>query len=111
MDCDGRVVGQRDRDRQRVGDHGEPRVHRQQGGEPRRRGPRIEDDRPAVRELVERGPGDALLLRGHDRLALGHRQLEAEPLDRYRAAVHTVQKPAALKRCEVAAHSLLRHVE
>ena len=94
-----------------MGDHGEPQVHRQQSGEQRRRSPSIDDDRPAVRELVERGPGDAFLLRGHDRLALGHSRLEAEPLDRYRAAVHTVQKPAALKRSEVAAHSLLRHIE
>ena len=88
---------QRRGDRDRVGDDGELAVERKQLGQPHRRGAGVEDDRAAVGELVERRAGDALLLVDGVHLAVGDARLDAEALDRDRAAVHATQHAAPLE--------------
>ena len=95
----------------RVGQDDELAVRRQGVGETCGGRAGIEQDRAFVRELRERQLGDPLLLGGEDAVAGREGGLEAEPLDRDRAAVDTPQEGVALEGRQVATDRLGGHPE
>ena len=98
-------------DRDRVRHDGELAIEREQLGQTDGRGAGVDDDRAAVGQLVERRARDALLLGDRVHLAVGDARLDAETLDRDRAAVHPAQHAAALEGGQIAPHGLGCHRE
>ena len=86
-------------------------VQGQHLGDAHGRRPGVDDDRPAVRELVERDLRDPLLLPGEARLALVDRRLDPEPLHRDGAAVDAPQHTEPFERCQVASDGLGGDIE
>ena len=95
----------------RVRQDDELAVRRQRIGQPRGRRAGVEQDRALVGQLGERQPGDPLLLGGEDAVARRQGGLEAEPLDRDRAAVDAAQEGVTLEGREVAPDRLGRDAE
>src|SRR5665647_3438799 len=76
-----------------------------------RRRSRIDDDRSAVGQLVERDLGDPLLLPREPLLAVSHCALDPETLHGNRPAVNSPQHPQAFKRRQVPADGFGGHVK
>src|SRR5665647_2336981 len=76
-----------------------------------RRRSRIDDDRSAVGQLVERDLGDPLLLPREPLLAVSHSELDPETLHGDRPAVNSPQHPQAFKRRQVSPDRLGGDVE
>ena len=105
VDGDVGLGRQRERDRQGVGERGQLPVGRDELGQQRGGGARVDQDRAGAGEVRERGLGDApLLLRELD--PGGDLGLEGEVLQRDRAAVDAPELPLAFERDEVLAHGL-----
>ena len=92
--------------RDRVGEHGEVEVGREQLDDGLGGGARVEQYGAAGGQLVEHAGGDAALDVGEAAGAGGEGGLELEPLDGDGAAVHPAQRAAALEGGEVAADGL-----
>src|ERR1019366_6799391 len=72
---------------------------------------RVDDDRSAVGQLVERHLRDPLLLLRKQVLAVSHSELDAETLHGNRPAVNSPHHAKAFKRCQVSPDGLRGDVE